>query len=68
MLGDISYHKGTLQSEGKHGIHSFTISSRFNNARNEKGVVPCFKALRLVFTSDGVRVGVVVGVIRQLMT
>ena len=22
MLGDISYHKATLQSEGKHGIHS----------------------------------------------
>ena len=28
----------------------------------------CFGRLRLVFTGDGVRVGVVVGVIRELMT
>ena len=26
MLGDISYHKGTLQSEGKHSIHFTSLS------------------------------------------
>ena len=28
MLGDISYHKATLQSEGKHSIHIVNIRSR----------------------------------------
>ena len=38
------------------------------NVLNSKSKVRPYESLRLVFTSDGVGVGVVVGVIRELMT
>ena len=36
MLGDISYHKATLRSEGKHSIHSFVSVGNFSSYSKNK--------------------------------
>ena len=58
----------TFQGAEESGTHPGLVF-RDTFIRSLLAVVIChLSALRLVFTSDGVEVGVVVGVIRELMT
>ena len=58
MLGDISYHKATLQSEGKHSIHFTSLHFTSLHFSDSFGYLFCFLSADdndVMFTEEIIR-------------